>query len=202
MPRTVFTPATFARVGISSLTKRTREAIDRGLFKAVQASKVIAIQAIRNTKPHAPIDTGELVSSYVVKRRMGGWLLVNEAPHAGFMEHGTKPHTPPFGPIFRWAKRKSRGTARQSQSKQRLRTRRQGVSKRATLSKPGQQFSAKKRAAHQSRQQNLDAMRLARGTIRSIQQRGTLARGFHARASQHFATLSVKHVQAELRKVR
>lgn len=202
MPRTVFTPATFASIGISSMTLRTRAAIDRGIFKAVQAGKNLAIQTIQNTKPHPPIDTGELVRSYVVRKTLLGWVLRNEAPHAGFIEHGTKAHTPPFAPIFRWAKRKTRGTGGTSQSKQRHRQRRQGLSKRATQRKPGQQFSAQKRAASQSVQKNLNAMRLARGTVRKIQQQGTDARRFHARASQHFPTLAVKHVQAELRKVR
>lgn len=203
MPRTIFSPSTFARIGISQVTKATREAIDRGLFRAAQQGKNIAIQAIRNTKPRPPIDTGELVSSYVVKKQGTGWVLRNTAPHAVFMEFGTKPHTPPFAPLLAWARRKVRGAsgAKQSQAKKRHRQRRQGVSKKATLSKPGQQMSAKRRAAIQAPQQNLDAVRLARAAMNRISRFGTKARGFHARASQRFAVLSAKLVQDEIRKV-
>ncbi len=204
MPRTVFSPSTFARIGITQTTKATRKAIDRGLFRAAQQGKNIAIQAIRNTKPRPPIDTGELASSYVVLRQGRGWVLRNTAPHAVFMEFGTKPHTPPFAPLLAWARRKVRGSsgAKQTQAKKRHRQRRQGLSKKATLRKPGQQISAKRRAAHQGRQQNLDAVRLARAAMNSIQRRGTVARGFHARASQKFAVLSAKLVQDEIRRVR
>lgn len=43
--------------------------------------------------------SGRVISNHLEK------VVVFDAPHAAWIELGTKPHTPPFEPIFEWVKR-------------------------------------------------------------------------------------------------
>ncbi len=203
MPQTVFTPATFATVGIPALVAANERAIRRGLFKAAQEGKKLIINEIQTAKPRPAIDTGELARSYRVIKHQDGWILRSTAKHAVFMEHGTAPHTAPYGAILAWAKRKVRGAgkATQSQASKRSRSRRQNSRpQRAKLSSPGQRMSAQKRSAQRKKQQKIAAAQLAGRAWIAIQRRGTKGRHFHALASQHFGALAAKHVKRELAK--
>lgn len=54
----------------------------------------------------APVDTGAMRSSVRAFDVSNGAILAVEAPHAVYVERGTKPHTPPLGPILTWVVRK------------------------------------------------------------------------------------------------
>jgi hypothetical protein len=203
MPQTIFTPATFATVGIPGVVLSNEKDIRRGLLKAAHEGKRLVIDEIQNAKPRPAIDTGELARSYRVIKHADGWILRSVAKHAPFMEHGTKPHTAPFAPLLAWATRKVRGSskAKQSQAKKRTGSRRQNQRpKKATTTKGSQTMSAKRRAAQRAKQQQIDAMVLARRAWIAIRRRGIQGRHFHATASQKFGGLAAKHVQRELRR--
>ena len=54
----------------------------------------------------APKDMGILKQSVHVERLAdGGAEVVVDAPHAGAIENGTRPHTPPLAPLLAWASR-------------------------------------------------------------------------------------------------
>lgn len=53
------------------------------------------------------VNTGELRSKIrVVEGRLGQISVLSEAKYSAYVERGTRPHTPPFSPIERWARRK------------------------------------------------------------------------------------------------
>jgi len=59
---------------------------------------------------NAPVDRGSLKSSvHVEKSAVGGAgtdvRIRIDAPHAAVMEMGSRPHTPPLGPLVEWVKR-------------------------------------------------------------------------------------------------
>lgn len=68
----------------------------------------------------APVDRGTIKSSVHVEREPGGGSrIVIDAPHAMALELGTRPHTPPLGPLIEWVRRhrlafgiEGKGTAR------------------------------------------------------------------------------------------
>lgn len=53
----------------------------------------------------SPIDTGLYAQSWDVQVTELSVILGNYAPYAGIIEHGTRPYTPPLGPLLAWAKR-------------------------------------------------------------------------------------------------
>ena len=62
--------------------------------------------AIAETQPYPPQDTGELARSHYTSWTERGCVVGVDAPHAPFMEHGTRPHYPPEQPLAEWAYRK------------------------------------------------------------------------------------------------
>lgn len=55
------------------------------------------------------VDTGAYADSHVVRLTVHGAEMGNDAPHADFIEFGTRPHTPPWNPLYRWALRRTGG---------------------------------------------------------------------------------------------
>lgn len=205
MPQTVFTPATFATVGIPGVVASNEAALRMGLFMAAQEGKKLVIAEIQNAKPRPAIDTGELARSYKVIKHADGWILRSVAKHAPFMEHGTKPHVAPFDALLAWATRKVRGSARKassSQAKKRTQSRRQNQRpKKASTTRASQKLAAQQRAAQRAKQQKIEARELAGRAWIAIQRRGTVGRQFHAKASVHFGALAAKHVRRELGRI-
>jgi len=78
----------------------------RGLQSAGYRLEGMIPEAIAETAPHPPDDTGDLVRSHYTDLTARGALVGVDAPHAPFMEWGTRPHRPPMQPIADWAYRK------------------------------------------------------------------------------------------------
>lgn len=53
----------------------------------------------------APVDAGILKSSFHVEATADGARIVVDAPHAGIVELGSRPHMPPLQPLIDWVKR-------------------------------------------------------------------------------------------------
>lgn len=53
----------------------------------------------------SPVDTGLYAASWDFSVEEESIILGNYAPYAGIIEDGTRPFTPPIGPLLAWAKR-------------------------------------------------------------------------------------------------
>lgn len=65
--------------------------------------------SVEDTKPYIPVDSGGYAASFHAQKRHDGADVFNDAPHAPIIEYGSRPHWPPFQPLFEWALRKLRG---------------------------------------------------------------------------------------------
>jgi hypothetical protein len=79
-------------------------------LKAVRAAarqgRSVVVDTIKQTKPFPPVDRGAYRASWQVENTEDGAILFSDAPHAAFIEYGTRPHMPPLLPILRWVQRK------------------------------------------------------------------------------------------------
>lgn len=95
----------FAR-RIAKMGPELEAATIKGLQSAALRLESIIPEAIADTKPFVPSDTGQLHRSHYHEFTARGALVGVDAPHAPFMEYGTRPHRPPFQPLADWAYRK------------------------------------------------------------------------------------------------
>lgn len=70
----------------------------------------LGLETQKAAKIFAPVDRGGLQSKISIKEGRdpvkGPQVIVeSEAPYSGAVEEGSRPHTPPFSPIARWARR-------------------------------------------------------------------------------------------------
>lgn len=78
---------------------RTAEAVKRGIQNGLRRGMA---HMVRQT----PVDQGILKNAWkVIVASDGGSALINDAPHAGIVERGARPHMPPLEPILEWVKR-------------------------------------------------------------------------------------------------
>lgn len=101
---------TFAR-RCDRLGGEMKEAAVRGLQSAAHRLKGITVEMINEPNrdedvDYPAVDTGELMRSVHVTPTSDGAIVTVDAPHAPFMEFGTRPHFPPLQPIAEWAYRK------------------------------------------------------------------------------------------------
>lgn len=78
----------------------------RGIHSAAYRLQGMVPISIAETKPYPPQDTGELTRSIKTTKKEDGAFVKVDAPHAPFMEYGTRPHFPPIEPIKQWVWRK------------------------------------------------------------------------------------------------
>lgn len=83
-----------------------RDRVRRGLLAAALIGEGIVANA-------TPVDRGEARNAWTVVPTPSGADLFNDAPHAGILELGSRPHRPPLEPILRWVVRKF-GTGKRS----------------------------------------------------------------------------------------
>ena len=88
--------------GMNGLEKFMRE-VQPKITRAVDGTNISFMKALRKSaKLRAPKDTGELRNSIRLlpakkSKNTKIWKLVVDSPHAGFQEHGFKPH---YAPIY------------------------------------------------------------------------------------------------------
>jgi hypothetical protein len=94
---------------LEELIRRREETADqiRKAFRAAAWDSALATRLI--VSKDSPVDTGDYKSSWrAVKNDIrGGVDLINDAPHAGIIEQGARPHMPPLQPLIDWARRKA-----------------------------------------------------------------------------------------------
>jgi hypothetical protein len=95
----------FANI-IKTLGPDAKKAIIRGLQSTALQTEKIIVNNIENAKPYPAVNTGELKNSVNTKMFPIGAIVSINAPHASFMEHGTRPHFPPLGPMMNWVRQK------------------------------------------------------------------------------------------------
>lgn len=77
-----------------------------GLRKGAARGVEIIREEIEASSPFPPIDTERMIDSAGWKGTATGVELFVDAPHAVYMEEGTRPHFPPIQPLAEWAARK------------------------------------------------------------------------------------------------
>lgn len=88
---------------VNALPGEIEEACVRGLRQTALRGVGHVVESIQEAEA---VSSGELIQSVNQKRIPRGALLFVDAPHAPMVEHGTRPHWPPPGPIFEWVMRK------------------------------------------------------------------------------------------------
>ena len=85
-------------------------AMDSTVKKALYTAALIG-EVIVSEK--TPVDRGQAKNAWAVVPTPDGADLINDAPHAGILELGSRPHRPPLWPILEWVVRKF-GTGKKS----------------------------------------------------------------------------------------
>ena len=94
---------------VRDLGVHSEEAVIRGIKSAAYRLEGMIPQTIDNLTFRKPVDTGELRRSHYTTETDTGARVGVDAPHAPYMEWGTRPHKagpPPFLAIADWAYRK------------------------------------------------------------------------------------------------
>lgn len=65
----------------------------------------VGLEVHAEANRQAPVDRGELRAGITIEEKEGEVVIAATAKHSAFAETGTRPHTPPFAPIERWALR-------------------------------------------------------------------------------------------------
>jgi hypothetical protein len=101
MGRVTVDPARFGAVFRANEHARMERVAGAGYEAALLGAEVVA--------KAAPVDVGSLKSS-LHARQTGprSAELVADAPHAGVVEVGSRPHTPPLQPLIDWVRRHHR----------------------------------------------------------------------------------------------
>lgn len=95
---------------LAHLDDKLEDAIVRGLQSAGQAMVGVVVEEIDTAQPYPAVDRGEMRNSVNAENVSDGAIVTINAPHAPFLEYGTRPHRPPVAPILEWVKRKGLAT--------------------------------------------------------------------------------------------
>ena len=205
---------TMATIGaeLKRTQRRIQKAVVQGCRHAAVLSRNDVIMSIRETKPRAPVDTGQLarVSSWPITPiveggQTVGYSLESTLIQASVMEYGTRPFWPPLDPLVEWAKRKLR--AQRPKRKRRKPGRKNdtgGPTRDEPENSPGEQTKKTKKPRKKRRPNKAlqNAAKKMAGAVRfAISQRGIAPRGYYARASQKFGANWQRGVTRMLNKV-
>jgi len=92
-------------VPLDRFAKELKDA-SQGQIKAYKAGVIDALAMnLRTLAERSPIDTGLYAQSWAMSVTETSALLGNTSPHAGIIEFGARPFTPPIGPLLEWARR-------------------------------------------------------------------------------------------------
>lgn len=91
---------------VAAMGPKFEKAAVRGLQSAAYELEGMTKLSISATSPYPPEDTGELKRSVHTTKTKTGANVSADAPHAPYMEYGTRPHFPPLKPLAEWAYRK------------------------------------------------------------------------------------------------
>lgn len=91
---------------LTTIDAKWERAIVKGLRKGALRLERYTVQEIDRASPRPAVDTGELRKSVDSTFVPDGAIVSVDAPHAPFLEYGTRPFSPPIAPLMEWAKRK------------------------------------------------------------------------------------------------
>lgn len=155
---------------IAALLAKTDKRIRRGVHEAVVEAAAVGAEIVAKD---APVDTGRLKQSVVMRKKgpSGGPEIIAQAPYAGPVEVGSRPHWVPLRPLVGWVRRHVMAAARE-----------------AGIKTPGRVGTYKGRTARafaaynrRSRARNAfvdEILKMARLIQRAIARRGTKPRYF------------------------
>lgn len=121
------------------------EAHAKKLPQAFQVACVLAAERGRSyLVRQSPVDLGQFKNSWKVKHGSNGPVIVNDAPHAGIIENGARPHPVSregIEALTQWAKRKLLMGARMSRKKYLASGRKLSKAALSTTGKKGQHWA-------------------------------------------------------------
>lgn len=80
---------------------------EAGIIRALQSTALRFEGIVADTiEREGVVNTGELKRSLETTRMNNGAIVSVDAPHAPFMEFGTRPHFPPIAPLTDWVLQK------------------------------------------------------------------------------------------------
>jgi hypothetical protein len=161
VPEITVSSANYAAVFKAIETDRIKRVRGSLLEAAMEGAETVVVPAAIK----AGKDTGGLESSIEAKRFEGGVAIVVDAPHAGVIEGGSRPHFPPMQPLIDWVRRHAEGAFDLSKPKGRRPT--IGVARTARA----QRSKERRVAAHNELEAKVEA--IARGIQRKIGAHGT-----------------------------
>jgi hypothetical protein len=91
---------------VLELDPNMKAATVKGLKAAALRTQGLVVDEIQNAEPNAAVDRGELAGSVHTRMHSDGATVEVRAPHAVFIDQGTRPHMPPLAPLAEWAMRK------------------------------------------------------------------------------------------------
>jgi hypothetical protein len=101
------------RIGIKKFAKivkymgpKAEEAVILGLRESALYLETLIATEIENAKPRPAVNTGSLKRSIKTQATETGAITSVDAPHASFIEWGTRPHRPPIAPLKDWVRQK------------------------------------------------------------------------------------------------
>lgn len=104
---------------LGQLPHQVEDACVRGCRSAAVQGVTLTVANIgtRNPGEGTPpaVHTGDLMRSVRYERTEKGGSITVDAPHAPFVEYGTRPHWPPTQPILDWVKAKFGLTGQQAE---------------------------------------------------------------------------------------
>lgn len=82
----------FSRLGdeLARFERRFPKAVERGLVAAAHRARRLMVQ--RHSSGRYPVYLGQMRAGWAVRRVPGGAEMYNDAPHAGIVEEGARPH--------------------------------------------------------------------------------------------------------------
>lgn len=88
------------QAALAKTDKAARKGLKRGVLEAAALGTELAAR-------QAPVDTGKLKQSFRLRRKgaSGHPEIVADAPYAGIVEAGARPHWTPMLPLVRWVRR-------------------------------------------------------------------------------------------------
>lgn len=95
----------FAQV-LKALPQEITDAAIRGCKSAAMRGVGFVVEEIQTASPRPAVNTAGMLQSVRETSLANGARLAVDAPHAAFIEFGTRPFFAPIGPLFEWAKRR------------------------------------------------------------------------------------------------
>ncbi len=91
---------------VDALPAELEQALIRALRSTAMRGVGVVVQEISEAEPHPAVNFGHLRQSVTWLRLPNGAEIIVDAPHAPFLEFGTRAHFPPLEPLILWAYRK------------------------------------------------------------------------------------------------